>query len=111
MRFTALILIVLAAGAILAFLALKAPEYLPLLFGIAFFFVAAMMLLGIAQAITKGEMPGRGRTTFRRESPVTFWFGIIVFLVAVIFCLVIGFAFLGIFLGLLKEMMHREIIF
>jgi hypothetical protein len=48
MRLTALIMIVSAAGAIVAFLAIKAPEYLPLLFGIAFFFLAATMLRGIA---------------------------------------------------------------
>ena len=111
MRFTVLILIVLATGAVLAFLALKAPEYLPLLFGIAFSFVAATMLLGIARTITKGEIRGRGRTTFRRESPVAFWFSISVYLLAVIFCLVASFGLLGLFLGFLKEMMHRELIF
>lgn len=105
-------LVILVVFGILLFLAFKGSNFVLYLLAAAFLGVSGLLILGIRRAILKGEMQGRGSITYRQSSPISFWFGILIFAVAAFFCFFFGLTLLGLaphwFLALLHSMRsHR----
>jgi len=77
---------------------MQTPNTLPpgvWLFGIVFLVLSGLIFFKIWQAISRGELPGKGSITYRDRSPVSFWFSITIFSLAGIWFFLFSLAFLG----------------
>ena len=86
--------------------------FLQYLFPALLLVLSIMLFVGVWRAIKKGEVAGRGCVTYRYNSPVGFWFEMIVYITAGVFLLLISLACFHIaphwFMALLASMKsHR----
>lgn len=65
------------------------------LFGVIFLIISGFVFFKIWQAITTGELPGKGSITYRDRSPFSFWFNIGFFALVGIWLILVALTFFG----------------
>ena len=107
------VLTALAVLAVFIFLAFKGSDWLLYLFSLTFIGAAILLVLYVSRAVVRGEMPGRfGSATFRRASPISFWFQVSIHVLFAGFIFFSGLALVGLaphwFIAFLRSMHSRH---